>query len=165
MKQANKKFPTIFYIGLTLLYLVVISSYLMGGLYAKYQTSSSSKDAAQIADFHVDIVSDINIYSELIDLGEMQPGDTKAFVFTVTNNSEIATAFHVNIVNLTGNLPLNVPLYDPTKVTEPIFSQVLQPKATATYSVFVSWDQNQSHPSAAGKTDLLELKVTAEQID
>ena len=165
MKQVNSKPPVVFYVGIVTLFLVLVSSCFTGGLYARYTATSSGGDEARVATFNVTIDPDVSLYTEMIDLGEMKPGDTKPLTFNVKNAGEVSIAFKVYATNLTGNLPIDVPLSGTPEAATPIFSQSLQPDGTATFTVSVSWDKENSDPSAAGKTDLLELRVVAEQID
>ena len=165
MKQVNKKPPKVFYAGVILLFLVLFSSYMTGGLYARYYTTGSGSDEARVASFDVNIIPGINIYTELIELGDIQPGETVNIDFTVTNNSEVAVSFNVTAVNLTGNLPVDVPLKGSANANTPVFSQALGQGETADLTFSVVWDAALSDPAAAGKADLLELKFTVKQID
>jgi hypothetical protein len=165
VEKVNKKTPIVFYVGIVLLGLVIISSYFTNGLYARYAVSEFSYDDARIASFDVNIVSGVNLYSELIELGEIQPGDESSISFTVNNNSEVAVALNITAINLTGNLPIDVPLKGMIAADSPIFSETLDSGDTATFTFAITWDKNNSNPAAAGKTDILELRIAVEQVD
>ena len=140
-----------------LLCLTLFSFYFSGGLYARYVTKSTGSDSARVARFDVKIEANRNLYSELIDLGEIQPGGSQKIIFTVTNNSEVAVAFTATVENLTENLPLEIPLSG--------VPQNLAPGEKTTVTFAVTWDAGEDDPVNAGKTDLLELQIKAEQID
>lgn len=140
-----------------LLCLTLFSFYLSGGLYARYATKASGQDSARVARFDVSIQTSLDLYSEMIPLGEMQPGGSQKIVFTVTNNSEVAVKFTATVVNLTGNLPLEILISG--------VPQVLDVNEEKTIELTILWDENKSDPVNMGKTDLLELRIVTEQID
>ena len=158
MKSRPKvKFNIPICLAAVLLCLTLFSFYFSGGLYAKYVTRASGSDSARVAKFDVSIQSVLDIYSEMIPLGDIQPGDSKTIEFTVTNNSEVAVAFIATVTNLTGNLPLDIPLSG--------VPQNLAPGENKAIELTVSWDKNKSDPANMGKTDLLNLRIVVEQID
>ena len=165
MEKVNKKTPIVFYVGIVLLGLVIISSYFTNGLYARYAVSGFSYDDARIASFNVNIESDVYFYSELIKLGEIQPGKAIPISFTLKNNSEVAVALNITAINLTGNLPLDIPLKGDENADSPIFSKALNPGESAVLTFEITWNGNNSDPSAAGKTDILELRIAVDQVD
>jgi hypothetical protein len=165
MGKSNKRTPAVFYVGMLLLSLVVVSSYFTNGLYARYVKSYYSSAQARVASFDVNIVSDVDLYSYMIKLDEIQPGSNVPISFTVTNNSKVTVALNVTAANLTGNLPIDVPLKGTPAASLPMFSRTLNPGEVATHQFKITWNSGSTDPSAAGKTDILELKVAVEQVD
>ena len=53
MRKLNTRTPIAFHIGLVLFCLVLFSTYLTGGLYARYTTSASGSDSARVASFQI----------------------------------------------------------------------------------------------------------------
>lgn len=165
MRSEKKKAPFIFQIGVLLLFLSLVSTVLISGLYARYSAVTTSFDEARVAEFDVDIEADVDIYSSLVPLGELQPGGERTISFTVNNHSEVSVFLTVGIVNLTGNLPIDLPLAGTVEAGIPAFEKKLAPAESVTFSVTVSWDEAENDPSAAGKTDVVEIQVSAEQVD
>ena len=71
----------------------------------------------------------------------------------------------ITAINLTGNLPLDVPLKGTIDANSPIFSETLNAGESAVLTFTITWDENNSDPSGAGKTDILELRIAVEQVD
>ena len=140
-----------------LLCLTLFSCYFSGGLYARYVTQASGEDGARVARFSISINTELDFKTQRIALGKMMPGSSKQIAFTVENNSEVAVAFTTTVVNLTGNLPLEVP--------QSGVPQTLAPGEKETVVVTVLWDKNNADPSYAGKTDLLEIQIVTAQVD
>ncbi len=162
MEQSNRKTPAVFIVGMVLFCLVIISSHLTGGLYARYATSATGGDAARVAVFNVLVTSNETLVTDstLIDLGEMQPNQQgKTITFTVNNQSEVTVEFLVTVENVTQNLPIDVE-------GSGVGGQ-LEPGASGTYAFSVLWRTGAANtdPKYAGQTDLLKLSVVARQVD
>ena len=71
--------------ALVLLFLTMLSIHLTSGLYARYTATSTASDSARVAKFHV--------------TAAVQPVDGKEgeFTLTVTNNSEVAVEYSIEI--------------------------------------------------------------------
>ena len=146
MEKVNKKTPIVFYVGIVLLGLVIISSYFTNGLYARYAVSEFSYDDARIASFDVNIVSGVNLYSELIELGEIQPGDERSISFTVNNNSEVAVALNIIFILPLSFFFMAILLLSTHFVSH--FNQLAPPRFSAPKYLFFPHqkDQNYFHP-------------------
>ena len=53
MKKLNTRTPVFFHVGLVLLCLVLCSTYMTGGLYARYTASAQGSDSARVAIFKI----------------------------------------------------------------------------------------------------------------
>ena len=170
MKKLNNRTPVVFYCGLLLLCLALISSYMTSDLYASYATSATGGDSARVAKFKVAYSANVNgepvVYSEYVDLGEIVPGgESRNITVIVENESEVAVQVKVYVYNVTGNLPLDAPRSG-TANAEPIgTSSALAPGDTDNYSFNLKWDEEKTDPSYAGKTDILQIKIVVEQVD
>ena len=72
--------------------LVMFSTYLMGGLYARYVTRSSGSDSARVAKFDVVGTGDGNVTVR----GES--AEDGRYTITVTNHSEVDVSYDVDLV-------------------------------------------------------------------
>lgn len=83
MKQSNKiKTPLVFKFGLVLLCVMLISTSMMGDLYARYATTVTASDSVRVASFDVSA-----------DIAENADGN---YVLTITNNSEVTVKYRVD---------------------------------------------------------------------
>lgn len=98
MNKLNKRTPVVFHVGLVLLCMVLFSTYLTGGLYARYTSAGSSSDDARVAKF--DIKNQITTH--LVDL-ELHFFDSAksstSLPFSVTSGSEVSVKYDV-VINM-----------------------------------------------------------------
>ena len=93
-----------------LLCLVLGSSYLVAGMFAKYATQDSDADSSRVAKF-VFNVSDVGA-SRIIDLrGIEKPGDSEVYSFSVNSASEVSVKYNL-AVTLNGSMPLTATIND-----------------------------------------------------
>lgn len=99
MRQSNTRTPAVFHVGLVLLCLVLFSTYLTGGLYARYTTSASGSDSARVARFEITGVDSWTNQGEIdLDLNFFDPNKTSASLdFTISSASEVAVEYDVVI--------------------------------------------------------------------
>ena len=88
-----------FHVGLVLFCLVLFSTYLTGGLYARYTTSASGSDSARVARFEITGVDSWTNQGEIdLDLNFFDPNKTSASLdFTISSASEVAVKYDVVI--------------------------------------------------------------------
>lgn len=153
--------------ALVLLLLTMVSIHLTSGLFARYTSSSSGSDSARVAKFDVQT----NI--------EPVAGTEGKFTLTVTNNSEVAVRYSIEV-----RIPedLSVTIGNDTKKPEANAKSVLftdgewtlAPNAAApaehTLEFSVNdWSNQTSANTNSGETEQVifnfEVKVHAEQID
>lgn len=96
MKQSNKKTPFVFRIGVALLCAMLITSHMMGELYARYHSSGTGSATASVAKFSVSCSSDSNTTKTL----EIGSEETVTYSFTVTNTSDVTIQYKIVIENL-----------------------------------------------------------------
>ena len=102
MRQVNKKTPFVFYASMVLLCLVMISSSMTGGLFARYTTSVTGSDSARVAKFDVSItdLTSTNLSLNSFDQDKLSANTT----FTVTSNSEVTVKYSL-VVTFPSALP------------------------------------------------------------
>lgn len=98
MKKLNRRTPVVFHVGLVILCMVLISTYLTGGLYARYTSSDSSSDSARVAKF--DIKNQITSHVVDLELHFFDSAKSSASLpFSVTSGSEVSVKYDV-VVNM-----------------------------------------------------------------
>ncbi len=115
MKKLNKRTPVVFHVGLVLLCLVLFSTYLTGGLYARYTTTASGGDSARVAKFHITSGGNWTGSSEAVDLelNFFDPAKLKDILsFTISSSSEVAVKYDVVIT-----MPEGMEHYDWLEIT------------------------------------------------
>lgn len=152
MKKTNIKTPIVFRISLVLLCMLLITSYMMGGLYAKYATSATGTDGTRVARF-----SFKDTLPQSLDVAvSLSPGEVEPYTFILENDGEVTVRYVVKIVNLTDNLPI----YDQT-----ITSVEVKCGETKTFEWKVEWPKDENSISFMGKMDVLRIVVNVEQVD
>ena len=145
-----------------LLCLTLFSFYFCGGLYARYTTSDSGEDAARVARF--DVSEDGAYFSKNL-LIETAPGRVEREI-VVTNNSEVAVACVVTIKNTTQNIPYLFSINGSTSSrNECSVTCNLEPNSKDNkIEIVIEWDE-EGALKYMGMVDLIELTISAEQVD
>lgn len=156
-----------------LLFLVLLSTGMVAGRYARYVSSSSGEDLARVAKFTVSqsvLLGETDL-TETIPVPEIKPGDTVEFFIKVEHDTETAVRNTIEVTNLYGNLPLTFSLQE-TGTTQPLsvspFVFDYGPGTfTKDYTLFIHWpeSQDESDTDYIGMVDLLSISITSEQID
>lgn len=97
MEQKKKKAPLIFRVALCLFCLMLMSCYLIGGIYAQYISSVSASNSARVAVFAVSCSSADANTSKSIQAGSE---DTASYSVTVQNLSEVSIEYTIMLENL-----------------------------------------------------------------
>ncbi len=86
------------YAAAILLCLTLFSSYLMGGLYARYTTEATGSDGARVAKWHVELIG-ANKETNLNFNGSDYNGtaETLSYTFQVSSESEVAMTYSICI--------------------------------------------------------------------
>ncbi len=167
-------------ISAALLCLVLITTQLVAGLYARYAVTESSADSARAAAWVFDVKD--KDASKPLDLSELSyPGTSYDYSFIVTNSrgllaSEVAAEYTVTVKIAENALPVVVKLTDgATEETidmkdraagEISLSGTLPSGADSEeYTLSVIWDAERSDTAYADKTTEVTLEIKAQQID
>ena len=135
-----------------LLILVMLSTSIMVGRYARYTSGATSKDSARVAKFEVTVSDKASQLASIL----IQPGEDAQKHFTVENKSEVAVALRFQVSNKYGNLPL--------EFQYPL-SGAVAPGETKDVPLLITWPAANNDVQYMGKVDLIEISVQVEQID
>lgn len=94
--------------------LVLITTSMMGGLFARYTTTGTGSDSARVAGFHVDVTG-----PDGVDINYAIDEDTGTYQLEIANNSEVAVSYSVAVdVEGSPDFPIQVALQDITLNTQ-----------------------------------------------
>ncbi len=156
-QKSNTKAPLLspMHIALLLLCAVLISSYAISGLYARYISKDTSGDSARVAKFSFE--DDLaEKYKEIP--ATFAPNESQTIEIEIENKGEVTLRYVVTFENLTGNLPLQL------KEGDGISGEV-QSKSKTTFSWTIEWNQDDISVDHAGKMDVVRIVVAVEQVD
>lgn len=105
MKQSNRKAPLVFRVGVALLCAMLITTNMMGGLYARYSTTVIGTASARVAKISYKIdpeVTNENLFlsSHALDADKVPADCTTVAVtetFTITNDGEVAYDYKLTL--------------------------------------------------------------------
>lgn len=158
-----------------LLCLVLVTTVLVSGVFARFSVGDSGTDSARVAAFAVSGTG----FTQTVNLGvKMNPGDeadrAKHFSFLVTNDSEVSVDYIVNIRNTTGNLPLVLNVQDASAADLAKFNTADGYTYRATlgansgarnFEFALSWPAADNDLVYSGQLDNIAVTVTAAQAD
>lgn len=167
-----------------LLCLVLGSSYLVAGMFAKYATSDGNADASRVAKFNFYVKDGTD--SHIVDLNSItKPGDSESYSFSVHSASEVSVDYILKL-SLNGSMPLTATLkengtddgsislltdHDPTEgiiLTDDTGNTfVPNIQAGVPYTLTVVWPTDENNPKYASGSAVasLVLTVTGVQVD
>ncbi len=152
--------------------LTLFSTYFVSGLYARYTTTSQAGGSARVAVFSVKGGEALTkpIVAELV------PGEIRDINLIITNNSEVAVDYKIEVKNKTLNLPLR--FFVGNSDTEPsdtdmeldhfeFFDTAAAGKGNSTYKLYIDWysDDADVDLENIGRVDQITVTVTATQAD
>ena len=171
MKQSNKK-PLVFYVGLVILGMVMITTHFTSGLYARFISTSSISDSAVIAKFCIG--EDLSSSEALVDVVATPPvteGEKQQVqVIQITNTGDTTVTYTLQAQNLTNNLPIRI-LFGSASEAATTLTGTLAPNETINQNLqiewgdtsAIQWTQNPLDPQFAGRVDLIRLTVSIQQ--
>lgn len=160
-QKREMKWNIPFCLAATLFCLTVISVFLVSDLYARYTAFGSGEDSARVAKFEINVAGDV-----LTDYlpQQISPG-TYENEIQVTNNSEVAVKCIVQVINTTGNLPLQFRIKDisGSEGTVALEKELSMGESTS-FTLTTIWAQENAI-DYIGMVDLVQIVVTTEQMD
>ena len=97
MKQLNIKASHVCQVCLVLFCALLITTHMVGGMYAKYAFSASATDQVRVAMFDVSCTSSDANSSKNLKIGS---GETVTYSFTAKNLSDVSIQYHIVVENL-----------------------------------------------------------------
>ena len=144
-----------------LLCLVLITTGMVAGWYARYITTDTDTDEARIAQFR--IVETGELMTESLEVG-ITPGGEQEIVVTVENAGEVAIRYRIDADNPYRNLPLDFQIRLGSTLHSVPFEAEMAPGETRTYVLVIVWDSPERDVGYSGKVDLIEVYASATQI-
>lgn len=155
-----------------LLMLVLVTTSIVSGRYARYTASATANDSARVAKFSV--TQTANFIGDGTQTKTLLYGQDN--MISVTNDSEVAVRYSIEITTVYGNMPLrfsvsqgegeNEVVTELTEVEEGkyLFSADMAPNSTAEYNLIAQLAAN-TDDAFAGMVDLIQITLKATQID
>ncbi len=171
MRANNKKGNWPMRMAMLLLCLVLMTTSMLSGFYAKFTATADSGDSARVAQYAFEVQQGSSKMLTL-DLTELDlPGDCQEVIFDVTNlDSEVGTEYEV-AYSLTGNLPLTHSISGTKNDTPGTLwtsgSKGSFPAAAQcrhTYTLTLEWPSHEKDAAYSWEVDQLTITVTAQQI-
>ena len=158
MNQNTKLHTLVLRIAAVLLVLVMLSTSIVAGRYARYTTSASGYDSARIARFSV---TESGILRETFKV-KIAPGEAIPIEVLLKNDSEVTVAYTISAENYYRNLPLEFTVID-TAAQLP--AEPLAPGETKTLALQVCWQADKTDNQYIGMVDLIHLTICITQVD
>ena len=152
MKKTNKKAPALFRARFLLLYLAIVSCVTIGSAFSNYASSTGGNSTVGVAKFSF---SDNLSEQSLTKNFKLAPGQTETVPIIIENDGDVTLRCTVRVENLTDNLPIDDSV---TYVDIPIGQE-------KTLKVDIEWPADKNDYSYMGKTDLIRISVSVEQLD
>lgn len=152
-----------------LLLLVLVTSSMISGRFARYVTTASFEDGARVAKFNI-----IETKGPLMTQMEIDilPG-TSTSVIDVKNYSEVAVAFTITVESLYDNIPLIFQVLDGDTVLatsaakeDLIFTDTIGAgQDSRNFQLQIIWPVSDTNINYCGRVDLIQVTLDAVQVD
>lgn len=155
----NRRSPMIaLRIAAVLLVLVMLSTSIVAGRYARHTSTASGSDGGRVARFSVmgtgNLVESFKI--------SIVPGEKIPITVRLKNDSEVAVAYTVIAENYYQNLPLEFTVID-CATNQP--AEALAPGETRDLALQVYWQADKTDDKYIGMVDLIHLTICITQVD
>lgn len=168
MRKKEREKP-IFQLVLLILGLVIISIFLMRGLYARYTSQARGSDQARVAKF--EITSEQMEFTDHI-TAQLAPGESQEYKIKIKNNSEVSVNCKISLENKTLNLhdgSKELLGYQMTGAEQggdnnSWYIELSPGASTDELKLNISLE-DKIDPVFMGQIDAIDLKVYCEQID
>ena len=139
-----------------LLILVMLSTSMVAGRYARYVSTASGSDSARVAKFLVTSTGELKTFTNIT----IVPGATVTKTLEVVNDSEVTVECDFAVKNYYNNLPLTFTCQGTDGA-----GKVIAPGGTGKIDLLISWPASANSDSNIGKVDLIEITLSAVQVD
>lgn len=152
-----------------LLMLVLVTSGMVSGRFARYVTTATYEDSARVAKF--------NIIEEGAFTTQMRaniiPGSTEELI-CVKNYSEVAVQFTVTVHNVYHNIPLDFEVKDGNNTltksqnadgTVTFTGEIGPGQQERSFRLVINWPIDETNINYCGRVDLIRVTLDAVQID
>lgn len=158
-KKSNNRTSSfsIVHVVLLLFCAVLITTNISSGIYARYKTETGDETDTRVAKFSVS--TNLESFSQALDLTGIKPGSSESITVTVTNDSEVSVHYEFNAVTM-DNLPLKVEWSDSCKGDLHVGGS-----KTASHTLTITWDSTKNSASYSKEVDAVILTLVCEQID
>ena len=153
-----------------LLSLVMLTTGLVSGRYARYATSETGSDSARVAKFTVtqSILQRETDLAQTIPMPEIKPGETVIIDVMVEHDTEVAVRNTIDVQSLYSNLPLTISVQEKGTETSgsSTFTAAYGPGTfKKEYEAAITWVRGSNDVDYIGMVDLIIITVTSEQVD
>ena len=155
-----------------LLMLVMLSTGMVSGRYARYVTTATYEDGARVARFNV-VMTEYPLVTNVET--KIKPGESTMDAILVKNYSEVAVALTFRAETVHGEIPLMLTLVDGETVlatnnpaeNTPLIYKVDVPagQEISNMKIRVSWPADGNNLQFVGKANLVRITAIATQID
>lgn len=172
MENKKWEFHTItLRLAAVMLMLVLLTTSIVSGRYARYVTTATGSDEARVAKFKVShsLFHEDTDLTQSIPLPQITPGETVSVTVKVEMEAEVAVCNTITVTSEYENLPLKFTVKEietGESGTSP-FSVQYAPNDTGTkeYQVDITWDSNGKDQDYMGMVDMLNINVKSVQVD
>lgn len=156
-----------------LFFAVILTTYMSGGLYARYSTAAGDSDSARVAKFDIEIDGTTISKTEHLTIKDFKPGDSIEHKIKVVIDSEVSVKCTIKVIT-TGNLPLTfkIDANELNAVTKILtYEQNVDPTGSTTVEILKTLEINyvtdgiSDNYMDSHEVDIIDIIVTAEQID
>lgn len=162
---STPKVNIVFSIAMVLLVLVMASSYMTSGLYARYVSQATGSDSARVARFDVQETGTLYTETFAVAMDPTYDDVLNPASIIITNSSEVSVRCSFSVTT-TGNLPLDIYWHDGTNTVETVDFAPNDTTGT-TFDLYVAWGDEEGDNSYLyhREIDSITVTITCVQID
>ena len=153
-----------------LLMLVLVTSSMVSGRYARYVTTATYEDSARVAKFNI-VETKGTAFTQIP--AKITPGEVTEYI-SVQNYSEVAVEFTIKVESPYKNIPLMFRIMDGEEIlaeTENVndmltFTGTIGPgQQDKQYRLVIVWPLASDNIDYIGRVDLIQVSLNAVQVD
>lgn len=159
MKQKKSPHVIVFRIAALLLISILATTSIVSGRYARYTNAATGGGDMQVAYFQVTETGELRTTTSV----SLSPKETVKLGIQVHNASEVAVEYCVRAVNRYGNLPLEFKVLDENGNEVEVSD--LNCGDTRNLVLQIHWRNGENSDSYIGMVDIIDIFLTAVQVD